>query len=147
MSTDAKSKRIRLVWAILLTVGFPLAIGLPFVNTLVIRHVSLETAVPFDFTAALLSASSILFGFTTLIIISKEWVERRIWAVIMPPLALIIVSGVEIGNLALGLENSVSAFLISSATFNANVVSTGLVVGYVIQRITQLQKEKEKTKT
>jgi hypothetical protein len=142
MSGDSKTKRIRLIWAILLLIGFPLAIGLPFINTLIIQHVSLETPVSFDFTAALLSASSILFGFTSLIIISKEWVERKIWVVIIPPLALIILSGVEIGNLALGLENPVSALLISSAAFNANVVSTGLVVGYVVQRLNQIQKEK-----
>jgi hypothetical protein len=43
--------------------------------------------------------------------------------------------------LALGLENPVSALLLSSAEFNANVVSTGLVVGYVVQRLNQLQKE------
>jgi hypothetical protein len=141
MSGDAKAKRVRLIWAILLLIGFPVAIGLPFINVLVIQHVSLETPVSFDFTAALLSASSILFGFTSLIIISKEWVEKKIWAVIMPPLSLIILSGVEIGNLALGLENPVSALLISSAAFNANVVSTGLVVGYVVQRLNQLQKE------
>jgi hypothetical protein len=142
MDEDAKTKKIRLIWAVLLLIGFPLAIGLPFVNTLFFQHVSLETSVSFEFTAALLSASSILFGFTSLIIISKEWVERKIWAVIMPPLAMIILSGVEISNLALGLENPVSALLISSATFNANVVSTGLVVGYVVQRLSQVQKEK-----
>jgi type III secretory pathway component EscS len=32
--------------------------------------------------------------------------------------------------------------MISSAAFIANVVSTGLVVGYVVQKLTQLQKEK-----
>jgi hypothetical protein len=142
MPEDVKTKRIRLIWAILLLIGFPLAIGLPFINIILIRHIPLETPVSFDFTAALLSASSILFGFTSLIIISKEWVERKIWAVIVPPLALIVLSGIEIGNLALGLENPVSALLISSAAFNANVVSTGLVVGYVGQRLNQLQKEK-----
>jgi hypothetical protein len=142
MSADAKARRIRLIWAVLLLIGYPLAIGLPFVNVLFIQHVPMETPVSFDFTAALLSASSILFGFTSLIIISKEWVERKIWAVIIPPLVLIILSGVEIGNLALGLENPVNALLISSAAFNANVVSTGLVVGYVVQRLSQLQKEK-----
>ncbi len=142
MSADAKVKRVRLIWATLLLIGFPLAICLPFINVFAIQHVPLNTPVPFEFTAALLSASSILFGFTSLIIISKEWVERKIWAVIVPPLALIILSGIEIGNLALGLENPVQALLISSAAFNANVVSTGLVVGYVVQRLSQLQKEK-----
>jgi hypothetical protein len=55
----------------------------------------------------------------------------------MPPLALIILSGVTISNLAMGFKNPLQALLINSATFNANVVSTGLVVGYVIQRITR----------
>jgi hypothetical protein len=142
MSADSKTKKIRVIWAILLLIGFPVAICIPFINVLVIHHIAVETPVSFDFTAALLSASSILFGFTSLIIISKEWVERKIWAVIIPPLFLIVLSGVEIGNLALGLENPVSALLISSAAFNANVVSTGLVVGYVVQRLNQQQKEK-----
>lgn len=142
LDADVKQKRIRLIWSILLLIGFPLAICLPFVDALVIKHVSFDAPVQFEFTAALLSASSILFGFTSLIIISKEWVERKIWVILVPPLALIILSGTEISSLALGVENSVSALLISSATFNANVVSTGLVVGYVVQRLSQLQKAK-----
>jgi hypothetical protein len=137
-----KAKKTQLVWAILLIVGFPLATLLPFVDALYFQHVSLTIQVPFEFTAGLLSTASILFGFTSLIIISKEWVERKVWAVLMPPLALIILSGVEISNLALGLENPVQALLIVSATFNANVVSTGLVIGYVIQRLTLQSKEK-----
>ncbi len=140
MKNETKNRRIRLVWAILLLIGFPLAITLPFVDAFVFKHVSLETQVPFEFTAGLLSTASILFGFTSLIIVTKEWVERKIWAVLVPPLALIILSGVTISNLALGLQNPVQALLISSATFNANVVSTGLVVGYVLQRLSQNQK-------
>jgi hypothetical protein len=137
MADRSKAKKIQLVWAILLLVGFPLAILLPFIDAFYFKHVSLSIEVPFEFTAGLLSTSSILFGFTSLIIISKEWVERKVWAVLMPPLSLIILSGVSISNLAMGFENPVRALLISSATFNANVVSTGLVVGYVIQRMAQ----------
>ncbi len=143
MYVESRARKIRLIWAVLLLVGYPLAIVLPFVDALAIRHVSLDTPVAFEFTAALLSASSILFGFTSLIIISKEWVERKIWAVLIPPLTLIILSGVQISNLALGLENAVQTLLVSSATFNANVVSTGLVVGYVIQRLSQQQKNQK----
>lgn len=66
--------------------------------------------------------------------------ERKIWAVVVPPLALIVLSGVSISNLALGMENQVQALLLSSATFNANVVSTGLVVGYVVQRLNEQKK-------
>jgi hypothetical protein len=142
MTDRHKAKKIQLVWAILLLVGFPLAILLPFVDAFYFKHVSLSIDVPFEFTAGLLSTSSILFGFTSLIIISKEWVERKVWAVLLPPLSLIILSGVSISNLAMGFENAVQALLISSATFNANVVSTGLVVGYVIQRMAQKSRAK-----
>jgi hypothetical protein len=139
MIDERKAKRIRLVWAILLLVGFPWQL----------RSRSLTHSFSSTFRSrprflsnlpGLLSTASILFGFTSLIIVSKEWVEREIWAVLVPPLALIILSGVSISNLALGLQNPVQALLLSSATFNANVVSTGLVVGYVIQRLSQQQK-------
>jgi len=144
MAEDKKARRIRFVWAVLLLVGFPLAILLPFVDAYWIKHVSLSIQVPFEFIAGLLSTASILFGFTSLIIISKEWVERKVWAVLIPPLVLIVLSGVSISNLAMGFENPVQSLLLSSATFNANVVSTGLVVGYVIQRMSQQKKPVEK---
>jgi hypothetical protein len=143
MTDIQKAKKIQRVWAILLLIGFPLAILLPFVDAFYFKHVSLSIEVPFEFIAGLLSTSSILFGFTSLIIISKEWVEKKVWVVLMPPLSLIILSGVSISNLAMGFENPVQSLLISSATFNANVVSTGLVVGYVIQRMARARSTKQ----
>ncbi len=132
---ERKARKIRIVWAVLMLVGFSLAISIPYIDAYAIKHVSLDAEVPFEFNAALLSASSILFGFTSLIIISKDWVERKFWAILLPPLALIIISGTSIANLALGYQNPVQALLLSSATFNANVVSTGLVLGYVSQKL------------
>lgn len=131
---------MRLVWAILLCVAFPFAILYPFLDAAIFRPVPSETVVPFEFSNSLLYTSSILFGFTSLIVVSKEWIDKRVWAVLLPPLALIILSGVAIGNLALGTMNSVEVLLFNSASFNANVVSTGFVVGYVTQL---LPKEKE----
>jgi hypothetical protein len=122
---------MRVVWVVLLCISFPFAIVYPFLDAYAFKHVSFETAVPFEFSNGLLSISSILFGFTSLIIISKEWVDRRIWTVLVPPLALIVLSGVSISNLALGTVNAVQTLLLCSATFNANVVSTGFVVGYI----------------
>jgi hypothetical protein len=126
---------MRFVWAFLLCISFPIAISLPFLDAYVFKHVPSELAVPFDFSNALLSVSSILFGFTSLIIISKKWVDKRSWAVLIPPLILIVLSGVSIGNLALGAANQVTTLLLCSATFNANVVSTGFILGYVTQML------------
>jgi len=54
--------------------------------------------------------------------------------VLIPPLVLIVLSGVTITNLALGFANPVQALVFSSASFNANVVSTGFILGYVTRR-------------
>ena len=125
----------RRVWAALLCVGYPLAILLPYYIAFGVNQIPLDRTVSIDFINGLLSTSGILFGFSSLIIISKEWADRRVWVVLLPPLALLIASGVYIGNLGLGLANPVEVLVLCSSTFNANVVSTGFIVGYVVQRI------------
>jgi len=131
---------MRFVWAFLLIISFPIAITLPFIDAYVFKHVSFEIVVPFEFSSGLLFVSSVLFGFTSLIVVSKEWVDKRIWAVLLPPLVLIVLSGVTISNLALGAANQVTTLLFCSATFNANVVATGFLLGYVTQMMPR-QKE------
>jgi hypothetical protein len=67
-----KTSRARFIWSILLGVGFPAAILYPFVDTYVLKQVTSATQVSFDFTNGLLFIASILFGFSSLIIVSKE---------------------------------------------------------------------------
>jgi hypothetical protein len=140
-----KRRRIRLIWAGLLCVGFPVAIVYPFVDAYVLKHVQVEMQVPFEFANGLLFIASILFGFSSLIIVSKEWIDRKIWSVLLPPLALIVLTGVSISNLALGYANPVQVLVFTSASFNANVVSTGFILGYITQRHQQ-KKALAKTK-
>lgn len=135
MVEQLKRRRIRLIWASLLSVGFPVAIIYPFVDTYFLKHLAVDIAVPFDYTNGLLFIASILFGFSSLIVVSKEWVDKRIWTVLLPPLALIVLSGVSISNLALVYTNSVQALVFSSSAFNANVVNIGFILGYVTQKL------------
>jgi hypothetical protein len=132
---QAKKRRRRLIWTVLLGVGFPFAIIYPFFDTYVLKHLASDLQVSFDFTNGLLFIASILFGFASLMVVSKEWVDRRVWTVLLPPLVLIVLTGVSISNLALGATNSVQTLVFASAAFNANVVSTGFVLGYVAQRL------------
>ena len=136
-----KKRKIRLIWAVLLCVGFPVAISLPFVDIYIVKLVAVDTQVSFEYTNGLLSIASVLFGFSSLIIISKEWADKRAWAVLFPPLALIVVSGVSISNLALGFANPIQILVFCSAAFNANVVSTGFILGYVSQKLPQKKLE------
>jgi hypothetical protein len=129
MVKEERKRRNRLIWGILLCIGFPFAIVYPFVDAYVIKHVSQAMQVSFDFSNGLIYIASILFGFSSLIIVSKEWVDKKIWSVLLPPLVLIVLTGVSISNLALGYANSVEVLVYSSAAFNANVVSTGFILG------------------
>ncbi len=133
MGDIEKLRKMRYIWALLLGVAYPFTIIYPFFDAYVLRRVSPAFAVPFDYSNSLLFTSSILFGFTSLIVVSKEWVDRRVWAVLIPPLVMLVLAGIAIGSLALGSTNDLSVLLFCSASFNANVVSTGFVVGYVTQ--------------
>ncbi|HKT22478.1 MAG TPA: hypothetical protein VJR06_07725 [Nitrososphaerales archaeon] len=128
-------RKNRRVWITLLCIGYPLATLLPYYITFDVNRVPLDTPVSFEFINGLLSTSGILFGFSSLIIISKEWIDRRVWVVVIPPLALLISAGVSIGNLALGFANPVEVLVLCSSTFNANVVSTGFIIGYIVQKL------------
>jgi hypothetical protein len=139
MGERGKRRRIRLIWAVLLGLGFPAAIIYPFFDTYVVKHVVVGFEVPFDFTNGLLFIASVLFGFASLMVVSKEWVDKRIWTVLLPPLVLIVLTGVSISNLALGSADSVQVLAFSSAAFNANVVSTSFIVGYITQKLPQRQ--------
>ena len=122
------------MWAILLGVGYPLAILLPYYLAFAVYKVLPTGQVPFEFINGLLSTSGILFGFSSLIVISKDWIERQVWAVMIPPLALLVASGVYIGNLGLGFGNPAEVLVLCSSTINANVVSTAFIVGYIVQK-------------
>jgi hypothetical protein len=132
---EHRTRRIKLIWGVLLGIGFPFAIIYPFFDAYVVKHLAADMQVSFDFTNGLLFIASILFGFASLMVVSKEWVDRRIWTVLLPPLALIVLTGVSISNLALGATNSVQTLVFSSAAFNANVVSTGFILGYVTRKL------------
>lgn len=135
MDEASALKKMKWIWALLLCVAFPLAILLPFVDITIFRHTPPATVVPFEYSNALLFTASILFGFTSLIVVSKEWIDKRIWTILVPPLFMLVLSGIAIGNLAIGANSDLAVLELSSATFNANVVSTGFVVGYVAQRL------------
>ena len=75
---------------------------LPVFDAYIVRHILSDIVISFDFANTLLFTSSILFGFTSLIIVSKERIDKRIWAVLFPPLVLIVLSGIAVGKVALG---------------------------------------------
>jgi hypothetical protein len=55
--------------------------------------------------------------------------------VLLPPLILIVLTGISIINLAEGAADSVQVLVFSSAAFNANVMSTAFILGYATQKL------------
>jgi len=95
--------------------------------------VSFDHQVDPELMTGLLTASSILFGFSSLIILRPEFsVEEKkwLWILLLPPLSLIIHSGTSIGQVALGTGNAVQTTLFLISSFTANILSTTFVVGY-----------------
>jgi hypothetical protein len=72
---------------------FPIRHNLPFLDAYVVRHLADNLQVSFDFTNGSLFIASILFGFSSLIVVNKECVDRRICTVLLPPLILIVLTG------------------------------------------------------
>jgi hypothetical protein len=47
---EHRTRRIKLIWGVLLGVGFPFAIIYPFFDAYVVKHLAADMQVSFDFT-------------------------------------------------------------------------------------------------
>ena len=112
-----------------------LAFMFPFLDAYVIRPVSFDRQIDPEFLNGLLTASSILFGFSSLLVVSQKFAERILWVILLPALILIISSGGTIADVALGRGNAVEGLLILTASFLVNALSTGILVGYITQKL------------
>ena len=94
------------------------------------KRVSFERQIDPEFMNGLLTASSILFGFSSLLVVTEKPIKRTLWLILLIPLFLIISSGSIISDVALGMHNPVEAILVLRASFNANVLTTTFLAGY-----------------
>ena len=124
--------------SIFISILYLLAVMLPFIDAYVIRPVSFDRQIDPEFFNGLLTASSILFGFSSLLAVSQKTPRKHmkiLWLILLPPLFLIISSVGAITEVALGHMNGVNALLILTASFFVNALSTGFLVGFIIQRL------------
>lgn len=132
MSEESRKKELK-YWNLLFAFAYALTVAYPFLDAYVMGRVSFDRQIDPELMTGLLTASSILFGFSSLIILSQEITRkerRKLWWLIFPPLIFIILSGSGIADVALGKANAVRTTLILIASFNANVLTTVFLVGY-----------------
>ena len=130
MSGEGKSDRI--FWKAVdfsLIIIYLILVSLPFLRAYG-GSVSFERQVDPTFLNGLLTASSILFGFSSVLVIGQKPVQMRTWVLLLPPLILTILAGIQIVDVALGSGNSVFAVLMLSTSFHSNMVTTALIVGH-----------------
>lgn len=106
-----------------------LGIILPFLYA-VIGEVSFDRQIDAAFLNGLLTASSIFFGFSSLLVVTEKPVERRLYSFMIIALFSLVLSGAVLTSVALGKINGVLGLLILSASFNVNAMSTVYIAGY-----------------
>ena len=134
MNEKSRWKNEITFWYILLVFLFLLSVMLPVIRVFS-KQVSFEREVDPELINGLLTASSILFGFSSLVVVSQKPFKRTLWVALLPSLFLIMMSGGAIIDVALGMKNTVEAILWLSATFNVNVVTTAFLVGYTASTV------------
>lgn len=117
-------KRISRILQYLITcILYLIFIVYPALEVYVYGRVSLDLQVNPTLLNGLFAASSILFGFSSLLTIRQGRIKKKFWVLISIPLFLTIYGGMAITRLGLGLQKDVEALVLVSASFNANVMT------------------------
>jgi len=110
-------------------IAYTICIIYPFINAH-LSEVSFDSQVDPTYMNGLLTASSILFGFSALLVIGERPTEKILWWILVIPLIFIVFSGGQISSVALGTANEVFALLMLTSTFNTNILSVSFLTGY-----------------
>ena len=101
-----------------------LCIASPFYVIYILRAASSELHINPEIINGLLTTSSILFGFTTLIVASQKKIDRELYFMLLPPLILIIFSGGMILEFALNEKRGIETLAWIFASFLVNETTT-----------------------
>jgi hypothetical protein len=115
--------------SILFAVFYVYVIIYPYIDAYVLGKVNLELQIDPEYLNGLLTASSILFGFSSLFVVGQKPTNKSFWVFLLVALFLIIRAGGGIADVALEKSSSVDAMVNLSSCFMANVVSTSYIAG------------------
>jgi len=142
MSEENKDKKLR-YWNLFFACVYIFFITYPFLDAYVFRRVSFDQQIDPEFMSGLLAASSILFGFSSLLVLNQKRISKRLFILLFVPLFLIIISGSAISDAALGRGTGIRALLILASGFNANILTTAFLVGFFFRFLGE-DEEKER---
>lgn len=136
-------------WKIISIFGFVCIIVLlffPYIEAYIMKRISFEQQIEPELMTGLLTASSILFGFSTFLVsplIEKKKHQKLLFLIFLFPLATMILAGGSIYDTAIGRLNGVEAMLRLYTNFNVNVACTTFIVGFRWATIKKNKGDKE----
>jgi hypothetical protein len=114
---------------ILFAVLYAYVIIYPYIDAYVLGNVNLALQIDPEYLNGLLTASSILFGFSSLFVVGQKPNDKHFWVLLLASLFLIIRAGGGIADVALEKTSPVDAMVTLSSCFMANVISTSYIAG------------------
>ena len=103
----------------------------PFYNVYFIEARAHEIKIDPELFNGLLTGSSILFGFSSFIVVSEKKIDKNLWIMLLISLFSMVFCGSAICDLALDKGNDVDVLLVVRASFFVNVIFTFFIAGYI----------------
>jgi len=101
----------------------------PFYHIYITKKISIDTPVDPEYINGLITVSSILFGFSSLLVFQKQRNDRIFWYILTFPLFFIGLTGGSIWNVVTGLHKPMMAFIYAWISLNVNAAVTWFLVG------------------
>jgi len=102
----------------------------PFFHTYITKKVSLDNPVDPEYINGLLTVSSILFGFSSILVFGQRKENKWLKYLLLFPLAMLGFSGGSIWNVVIGINKPMQALLWTWTSVLANMCVTFFLAGF-----------------
>ena len=113
---------------------FFIIVSTPFYHTFITKKVSLDNPVDPEYINGLLTVTSILFGFSSILVFQQRKEEEWLKFVLLIPLVFIGLSGGSIWNVVIGINKPMMAFLWTWTSVLVSTFITWFLAGINIKK-------------
>lgn len=102
----------------------------PFYHTYITKKISLDNPVDPEYINGLLTVSSILFGFSSILVFGQRKENKWLKYLLLFPLVILGFSGGSIWNVVIGINKPMQALLWAWTSVLANIFVTWFLAGF-----------------
>jgi len=111
---------------------FLITVSTPFYHTFITKRVSLDNPVDPEYINGLLTVTSILFGFSSILVFQQRKEREWLKFVLLIPLVFIGFSGGSIWNVVVGINKPMMALLWTWTSVLVSIFVTWFLAGYAV---------------